>query len=86
MKYYSEHLNKIFDTVDELKAAEKVWKEEERKKKMKQAEKEARIREIEVAYDELQHKVEAFAQDYAEDENALFDLIPMLVRKLETMF
>lgn len=56
MKYFSEELNKNFDTIEELEAAEKAFKEENEKKL---ADKEARKAEAKVVEDAYSALTEA---------------------------
>lgn len=82
MKYYSESLDRLFDNEAELEAAELQKKTEEEAAKRKAAEKEAaaakrkaervaRAKEVQAAYDEASEKVKhaeklltAFCKDY----------------------
>lgn len=50
MKFYSEHLDKLFSTVEELKAAEKDATEKETAKKKASEEKKAEAKVVEDAY------------------------------------
>lgn len=71
MKYYSEVVNKVFDTEDELKEAEKEHEEkhaaeialkEERKQEAKLVEE--AFRKANEAYKEANEKMHAFAKKY----------------------
>lgn len=75
MKYYSEQLNKLFDTSEELVAAEDkvnaAKRAEEEKKAQLKAQREARAKEVEdafkVAHDDTKKAYEllkAFVKDY----------------------
>ena len=75
MKYYSEQLNKLFDTSEELVAAEDkinaAKKAEEKKKAQLKAQRETRAKEVEdafkVAHDDTKKAYEllnAFVKDY----------------------
>lgn len=50
MKYYSEKLKKLFDTVDELKDAEKEFEEKQLVKKQELEVKKTKAQEVEDAY------------------------------------
>lgn len=73
MKYYSETLNKVFDTEDELKTAEEKEQQKyavELKKKEKRAE---RAKEVEKAYKEYKKLLNAFIKDYGYYHQTLRD-------------
>ncbi len=53
MKYFSEDLNKNFDTIEELEAAEKAFKEENEKKLAAKEERKAEAKVVEDAYKAL---------------------------------
>lgn len=71
MKFYSETLNKLFDTKEELLTEEKKREEQSKAESQWREEKEKRIKEIEDAIEEiakvkeqLNTLVEAFLEDY----------------------
>ena len=83
MKYYSETLNKVFDTEDKLKAAEKEQEKKyavELKKKEERAE---RAKEVDEAHSHYIELLKAFVKDYGAyhhtikdgDELSLFDVM-----------
>ena len=68
MKFYSEKLNKLFDSTESLEAeeksvAEKKAQEEKRQERLK-SERKARAKEIEDKQAELQKLMNSFLQDY----------------------
>ena len=84
MKYYSEQLNKLFNTSEELKAAEDkvnaAKKAEEKKKAQLKAQRETRAKEVEdafkVAYDytkKANELLNAFVKDYGSYHTTLKD-------------
>lgn len=64
MKYYSEILNGLFDSVEELNKAEAAQKEKEAEAKRKENEKKAREEEVEKAYENYKKTLAAFCKDY----------------------
>lgn len=71
MKYYSEVLNKVFDTEDALIEAENVVAEEAKKKEELRAKREERAKEVEAAFAKVEEDraaatelLEAFCEDY----------------------
>lgn len=74
MKFYSEQLNKLFDSVEELKAAEDkvnaAKKAEEEKKAALKAQREERAKEVEEAFklaSEAQSKANELLKEFIKD-------------------
>lgn len=85
MKYYSEQLNQLFDTPEELLAAEDkvnaAKRAEEEKKVQLKAQREQRAKEVEdafkVAYDDTKRAYEllsAFVKDYGAYHTSIKDV------------
>ena len=72
--YYSKVLNKPFDTLEELKAAELKVREEAAAKEKLSAEKKARAEEVEKAYLEYQKVKEEAYKKISEAENKWLEL------------
>lgn len=68
MKYYSEKLNRLFDSAEDLKAEEKAVEEkraqEAKRQERLKSERKARAKEIEDKQIELQKLMNDFLQDY----------------------
>lgn len=64
MKYYSETLNKVFDTEDELKTAEEEHEKKYAVQLKKKEERAERAKEVEKAYKEYRKLLNAFIKDY----------------------
>lgn len=64
MKYYSEKLEKLFETEEELKSAEKARDEEEAKEKVKREQRAERAKEVEEAYKKYIELLNQFVKDY----------------------
>lgn len=64
MKYYSEKLKKLFDTVEELKEAEKQFDEKEALELKKREERAARAKEVDEAYQHYTELMKKFIEDY----------------------
>lgn len=91
MKFYSELVDKLFDSVDELEAAEHQLKieqiAEEKKKRAAQEEKKRRTDEIDQAYAEAEVKFKeyedslkravALFQDYLKDYGSFKKTVPI---------
>ena len=87
IKYYSEQLNQLFNSVEELEAAEDkvnaAKKAEEEKKAQLKAQREQRAKEVEdafkVAYDDTKKAYEllnAFVKDYGAYHTSVKDAAP----------
>ena len=74
MKYYSEKLNKIFDSEKELKDAEVELEKQEVEKAKLQEVKKARAKEVEDAYLHLQEVKEKAFKEIAEAEKVWVEL------------
>lgn len=64
MKYYSEKLNKVFDTVDALEKAEAELEAKNAEKKKKAEARATRAKEVEDAYKTYRTLLDAFCKDY----------------------
>ena len=64
MKYYSEKLNTLFDTVDALTAAEKAHDDKIAAEKKKEADRAARAEEVYDAYIDYKTLLRKFTEDY----------------------
>lgn len=69
MKYYSEKVNKVFDTVDDLQKAEKEFDEKEAEKAKLVEVKKSRAKEVEDAYIEYQKVKEKAYKEIADAED-----------------
>ena len=80
MKYFSEKLNKVFDTAKECKEAEVAFDKEEAEKVEKREARAARAKEVEDAYKKYQELLQKFIKDYGSfhmtinDGTSIFDL------------
>ena len=74
MKYYSEKLNKVFDTTEALEVAEKELAEKEAEKAKLLEVKKARAKEVEEAYLEYQKVKEEAYKTIAEAEKKWISL------------
>lgn len=70
MKYYSEILDKLFDTEEELFKTEEEFKLKEEKRK----EKENLTLEIQVAYDRFMYLVKKYIKEYNESAIITFQI------------
>lgn len=82
MKYYSEKLKKVYDSVEELEKAEKELQERELVEKAKREERTARAKEVDEAYQKYQKLLREFIKDYGAyhysnkgDDVTLFDIL-----------
>ena len=73
-QFYSKVLNKAFDSLDELKEAEKKHAEEEAEKQKLSETKKARANEVEEAYKAYQKKKEKAYKEISEAENKYLTL------------
>ena len=73
MKYYSETLNKVFDTEDELKTAEEEQEKKYAVQLKKKEERAERAKEVEKAYKEYRKLLNAFIKDYGYYHQTLRD-------------
>ena len=73
-QFYSKVLNKAFDSLDELKEAEKKHAEEEAEKQNLTATKKARANEVEEAYKAYQQTKEKAYKEISEAENKYLTL------------
>lgn len=73
MKYYSEKLNKVFDTEDELKTAEEEQEKKYAVQLKKKEERAERAKEVENAYKEYRKLLNAFIKDYGYYHQTLRD-------------
>lgn len=64
MKYYSEKLNKVFETVDALEKAEAELEAKNAEKKKKAEARAIRAKEVEDAYKNYRTLLDAFCKDY----------------------
>lgn len=64
MKYFSESLNKVFDTVEALNKAEAELEAQNQEKKRKAEERAARAKEVEEAYAVYKKTLAEFCKDY----------------------
>lgn len=89
MKFYSEQLNKLFDSAEELQAAEdKVMaakKAEEEKKAQLKATREARAKEVEAAFQAVNEAnkkanelLNAFVKDYGSFHTSVKGAVPTI--------
>lgn len=83
---YSKKLNKVFDTVAELEAAEKELSEKELAEKKKKEERSARAKEVEEAYKKVDEAkkvaddlLEAFIKDYGSYHTSVKEVKPTSV-------
>ena len=64
MKYYSDKLNKVFDTVDELESAELEYTKKQDEELKKKQERKERAKEVDEAFKNYQKLLSAFIKDY----------------------
>ena len=74
MKYFSDKVNKVFDTVEELEAAEKEQEEKEAEKTKLVEVKKSRAKEVEDAYLEYENVKEKAYKEIAEAEDKWIQL------------
>lgn len=64
VKYLSDKTNKIYNSLEELEAAEKEFEERENAEKIKQAQRKERAQEVRDAYNKYQELLKKFFKDY----------------------
>ena len=64
MKYYSDKLNKVFDTVDALESAELEYTKKQDEELRKKQERKERAKEVDEAFKNYQKLLSAFIKDY----------------------
>ena len=64
MKYYSDKLNKVFDTVDALESAELEYNKTQDEELKKKQERKERAKEVDEAFKNYQKLLSAFIKDY----------------------
>lgn len=64
MKYYSDKLNKVFETVDELESAELEYTKKQDEELKKKQERKERAKEVDEAFKNYQKLLSAFIKDY----------------------
>lgn len=74
MLYYSKKTKKLYETVEELEAAEKAYDEERAEAEKKVAEKKDRAKAIEEAYKHAQEVRKAAAEMIKEADKKYYDL------------
>lgn len=81
MKYYSEKLDKLFDTEEEVKKAEQEHEKREKAKKKKEEERERRAKEVNDAYSHYLELLNAYLKDYSDpDLQQLVDYIFSVIK------
>jgi septation ring formation regulator EzrA len=87
MKFYSENLKTLFDTVEDLEAAEKEYQAKLKAEQEKKNERKTRAKEVEDARVKYMELLRQFIADYGsyhstvkEGDNDLFTLIDMLFK------
>ena len=73
MKYYSEKLNKVFDTVEDLESAEKEHAEKETQALKLREERKVRAKEVEDAYIAYKKLLNQFIKDYGSYHQTIKD-------------
>ena len=80
MKFYSEKTQKLYNSIEELKNAEKELAKQEEEEKAKRDARAKRAKEVEDAYKHYKDLLDAFIKDYGSyhmsinDSNSIFDL------------
>lgn len=64
MRYYSDKLNKLFDTEEALGKAEQAFAEEQKYKEQLKTERAERAKEVEAAIEHANELLEEFIEDY----------------------
>ena len=64
MKYYSDKLNKVFETVDEIESAELEYTKKLDEELKKKQERKERAKEVDEAFKNYQKLLSAFIKDY----------------------